>query len=113
MSTTLDEDRVRQKAHELWEAEGRPEGRSAQHWAEAREIVALRDSYGTTLRDVSETEDVPVEPAIAFENQGEFPGMTDMGEGARGPSWQAARETIGANDDADTDNTVPSQGGKP
>ncbi len=55
-------------------------------------------------------EDEP-EPAVAFENQGEFPELTDMGEGVRGPSWQAARETTGANDDdADPDNTVPSQG---
>lgn len=91
MATTEDEDRVRQKAHELWEGEGRPEGRAEAHWAQAREIVALRDSFGSTLRPVAETVDEPVEPAIAFENQGEFPGLTDLGDGPRGPSWDAAK----------------------
>lgn len=41
----IDEDvraRIRQRAHELWEAEGRPAGRELQHWLEAeREIVEL------------------------------------------------------------------------
>ncbi|WP_082653197.1 DUF2934 domain-containing protein [Aureimonas sp. AU22] len=111
MSTTLDEDRVRQKAQEIWESEGRPEGRAESHWLQAREIVALKDSYGATLTPVDETLEDKPEPAVAFENQGEFPELTDIGEGARGPSWQAARETTGANDDdADPDNTVPSQG---
>lgn len=30
------DDRIRQRAHELWEAEGRPEGRHAEHWEQAR-----------------------------------------------------------------------------
>lgn len=41
----IDEDirtRIRQRAHELWEADGRPAGRELQHWLEAeREIVEL------------------------------------------------------------------------
>ncbi|RIY03241.1 DUF2934 domain-containing protein [Aureimonas flava] len=109
MSTTLDEDRVRRKAHEIWESEGRPDGRSDSHWQQAREIVALKDSYGSTLTPVANSLEQEAEPAVAFENQGEFPGLTDMGDGARGPSWQAARATTDE-DDADPDNTVPSQG---
>ena len=32
-------ERIRQRAHELWEQEGRPEGRQEEHWARAgREI---------------------------------------------------------------------------
>lgn len=27
------EDRIRQRAHEIWEREGRPEGRHEVHWA--------------------------------------------------------------------------------
>ena len=35
------ESRVRQRAYELWEAEGRPEGREREHWEEAcRQIDA-------------------------------------------------------------------------
>ena len=34
--------RIRQRAQELWEADGRPEGRELQHWLEAeREILEL------------------------------------------------------------------------
>jgi hypothetical protein len=29
------EERIRQRAHELWEAEGRPNGRAQQHWDQA------------------------------------------------------------------------------
>ena len=33
-------DRIRRRAHEIWEAEGRPEGRAHEHWLRAqREII--------------------------------------------------------------------------
>ena len=36
-----DQERIRQRAHEIWEGEGRPEGRHAEHWTQAsREIEA-------------------------------------------------------------------------
>jgi hypothetical protein len=75
-----DEERIRQKAFELWESEGHPHGRADTHWVMAREMVAIEDSYQTTLRPLSETIDEPVEPGIALENQGDFPGMADQGE---------------------------------
>jgi len=31
------EDKVRERAHALWECEGRPEGGSERHWAQAEE----------------------------------------------------------------------------
>ena len=37
--------RIQQRAYELWEHEGRPEGRDDAHWAQAeREIVGRRPS---------------------------------------------------------------------
>jgi hypothetical protein len=33
------DERVRARAHELWEKEGRPEGRDKEHWAQAEEDV--------------------------------------------------------------------------
>ncbi|MBF0154329.1 MAG: DUF2934 domain-containing protein [Magnetococcales bacterium] len=33
------EERIRQKAHDLWEQSGRPEGRGEEHWAEASRQV--------------------------------------------------------------------------
>ena len=36
-----DEDRIRQRAHQIWEAEGKPHGRDREHWERAsREIAA-------------------------------------------------------------------------
>ena len=38
-----DEDKIRQRAYEIWENEGRPEGRHDEHWARARQEF---DRYG-------------------------------------------------------------------
>lgn len=43
----VDEDRVRQRAHEIWEREGRPEGRHEEHWRQAMAQVAAEDGGGT------------------------------------------------------------------
>ncbi|MEL7561378.1 DUF2934 domain-containing protein [Stutzerimonas chloritidismutans] len=32
-----DEQRIRERAHEIWEAKGRPEGHEQEHWAQARD----------------------------------------------------------------------------
>lgn len=43
------EQQIRRKAYELWEAAGRPEGRQAEHWAEAERQLAAEDfSTGNT-----------------------------------------------------------------
>ena len=33
------EERIRAKAHELWEADGKPEGRDRAHWEQAAKLV--------------------------------------------------------------------------
>lgn len=79
------------KAHELWEAEGRPDGRAQSHWEEAKEIVALREGAGASaLKPVEETTGEPVEPASIVESHGEVPGLTDLGEETNAPSRQKA-----------------------
>lgn len=88
-----DDERIRRKAHELWEAEGRPEGRAEAHWTEAREIIALQDSADTALVPLEETLADPVEPAIAYENQGEFPDLMDQGDSHGAPNWSYAAES--------------------
>lgn len=47
------EDRIRARAHEIWEREGRPEGEELRHWDEARlEIEAEeRVASGTGMDD--------------------------------------------------------------
>lgn len=43
------EDLIRDRAHAIWEREGRPEGAGDRHWEQARaEIAAEADPIGTT-----------------------------------------------------------------
>ena len=39
-----DEERVRRRAHEIWEREGRPEGRQAEHWRQAMDEIEAEDA---------------------------------------------------------------------
>jgi Protein of unknown function (DUF2934) len=38
------EERIRQRAHEIWEAEGRPEGQADRHWSRAAEDLDREDT---------------------------------------------------------------------
>ena len=97
-----DEEKIAAKAHELWEAEGRPDGRAERHWAEASEIVALEEGAGrSALLPVEETVGEPVEPTIALDNQGDLPVLTDLGDESRAPSHEAAAATASPNAKAD------------
>jgi hypothetical protein len=40
------EDRVRTRAHRLWEQDGRPEGRAEEHWHRAAALVADEQEAG-------------------------------------------------------------------
>lgn len=106
------ESRIQKRAYQIWEREGRPEGRSHDHWDLAREEIAIEDNYRDTLRpnpahgpdDTAERTE-PVEPVLSMANQGEMPGIADQGEefqipgaGDReaipGPSGAAAPEAV-------------------
>jgi len=81
MPQESDEERVRRKAHELWEADGKRHGRDQDHWIQAREIIAIEDSQKDTLlaRDAGAAE--PIEDADeALRNLADFPNLTDQGE---------------------------------
>ena len=66
-----DEERVRQLAYSIWEAEGRPEGQQQRHWDRALKIVAAEQAAGNDadLEEVGEPldetpileEDLPLE----------------------------------------------------
>ena len=93
------ERRIRQRAHEIWEREGRPEGRAQDHWTLAREAIAIEDNQSSTLKpnpnhgpqDTAEHTE-PVEPALSIVNQGEMPGLNDQGEGT--PQFPGAAEPV-------------------
>ena len=38
-----DEDRIRRRAHAIWEREGRPEGRQQEHWERARREIEAEE----------------------------------------------------------------------
>jgi hypothetical protein len=38
------EERVRQRAHEMWEPEGRPEGQAQNHWDRAAQVLDRKDA---------------------------------------------------------------------
>ncbi|TCK28988.1 DUF2934 family protein [Ancylobacter aquaticus] len=71
---------IRARAHQIWEQEGRPEGRAEDHWVQAKEILAIEEGRPETLLSVEETSGTPVEPIEALVNAGEFPTLTDQGE---------------------------------
>ncbi|HEY0833785.1 MAG TPA: DUF2934 domain-containing protein [Azospirillum sp.] len=81
------EERIRRRAYQIWDREGRPEGRRDDHWALAREEIAIEDNYAHTLRpnpshgpDDTAEHTEPVEPVLSMANQGEMPGLYDQGE---------------------------------
>lgn len=72
------DDKIRARAYQLWEEEGRPEGRAEQHWYTAQENLAVEENQESTYLP-SET-GTGAEPIEALENVGEFPTLTDQGE---------------------------------
>ena len=82
------DERVRERAYRLWVEEGCPEGRADVHWDRARELVAIEQNQKQTTKPVvREPKPEPVEPV---RNLGEFPTMTDRGEGQAAPKPRAA-----------------------
>lgn len=41
------EERIRQRAHDIWEREGRPHGRHDDHWRRAKEEIETESGAGT------------------------------------------------------------------
>ena len=89
-------ERIRRRAYQIWEQEGRPAGRDAAHWDMAAEQIAIEDNQRLVTKPVTPKAPVgpagePVEPLEAVENQGEFPTLTDQGEEQTAPRNRAPR----------------------
>ena len=85
--------RIRERAYELWQADGSPHGNDLEYWERARELVAMSDSGKTGQKPVPDEDDPsliagqPVEEASIQENLGEFPDRSaDQGEHPQFPS---------------------------
>jgi hypothetical protein len=80
------EQRVRERAYQLWEADGKPHGRDVEYWQRARELVAMEENAGSGLlpnpqSDPEAARKTGVEEAEIQENLGEFPDrLADQGE---------------------------------
>lgn len=44
----MNKDRIRQRAYQLWEASGRPDGKQEEHWQQALAEITAKDAYGLT-----------------------------------------------------------------
>lgn len=49
-------ERIQQRAYEIWENEGRPEGAAARHWEQAQDELAGDDEH-ETLQDLIDEDD--------------------------------------------------------
>lgn len=98
-----DDERVTARARKLWEEAGRPASGVESYVGRARELIAIEEHEKDTLKPAGaqsreSVEDIPlasddvlgaggepVEPTLAVENEGEFPTLTDQGEGQQVP----------------------------
>jgi len=87
--------RIRERAYHLWEADGCPDGRDLDYWERARELVGMEDSGETAQLPnpaIAGNDRELVEEASIQENLGEFPDrFTDQGDRAETPSVKNRR----------------------
>ncbi len=107
------ENRVRQRAYEIWQREGCPEGREADHWALAKEEIAIEDNQTQTLvpnpsqgGDDTVVHPESVEPLLAAESLGEdIGGPTNQSDEQPLPKRTRTRRSSAAA--GDTVETAP------
>jgi len=73
-------EKIREKAYELWILEGRPEGRHLAHWDMATELVSQEEGFDTTLLPINPEREEIEDAVAALDNGGEAPGLTDQGK---------------------------------
>ncbi len=83
--------RIRERAYHLWEADGRPDGRDDEYWERASELVGMEES--PRAGQVPVREEIAEEASIQ-DNLGEFPDrLSDQGEHQATPSSPARAQT--------------------
>lgn len=88
------EQRIREHAYHLWQADGSPHGRDMEYWERADELVRMEEAGPTaqlpnpaTAPGADPTRTEPIEEAQIQENLGEFPDrFTDQGERRQTPA---------------------------
>ena len=100
--------RIRERAYHLWEADGSPHGREMEYWERARELTGIAESAGAGQlpNPQSQGDGTPgsatiVEEAEIQDNLGETPGrLTDQGDWRQTPVARHGRPSRRAEDEA-------------
>lgn len=84
-SLTVDPDheqRIREHAYRLWEADGKPHGRDIEYWQRARERTGMEESIGgLPLANPVNTRIAGIEEAAIQQNSGELADrLVDQGD---------------------------------
>jgi hypothetical protein len=78
------EERVRRRAYDIWEREGRPEGCEERHWGQALAEVVVEDmAAGRSTADALDLERAVDPAARPAETRGQAPGAAGAGAGGR------------------------------
>lgn len=76
------EESIRERAHRIWEREGRPEGAHDRHWEEARAALEAEEEIGATgtLEDTELTSDLGIQDDLPEEGPGASGTLADAEE---------------------------------
>jgi hypothetical protein len=90
------EARIRERAYKLWEENGCPQGRDAEFWEQAEDLVGMEENPDAGLLPNPSQQDpalTGVEEAEIQDNYGEVPGrLTDQGERQQTPSKNQSKQ---------------------
>jgi hypothetical protein len=100
------ESRVRNRADQLWQEAGRPDGGKGRYMDQARELLALEE---VTLPTLDPDAAPVVEEAALQRNLGEFPTLVDQGEEATFPDDHAGEPRLSDGDASDDGGVLPQE----
>jgi hypothetical protein len=85
------EEKIRRRAHDLWEAAGRPEGRDEENWMEAERQIMAEEGEGEPTRgqpQLAPNERPEPQPEVPVDPTGGVEGTRSRG----GPEMPAGRD---------------------
>lgn len=100
------ESRIRDRADQLWQEAGRPDGGRDRYIDQARELLAMQEVALPTL-DPEEAAEPVIEEASIQGNLGEFPTLTDQGEEQTYPHAQDDGPRLSDGDASDDGGVLP------
>jgi len=68
--------RIREKAHEIWVLEGKPNWQQERHWDMAKELIAQADNLAATLKPIEAGRGTVEEADVALGRHGDMPSLT-------------------------------------